>query len=108
LREELAFPRKICGDEQVFFLHCEEAAQVALGEIELAHPRQHHGLQHAWLVRDIGLTPVFIPSAGRVTLIVVWLVVYPAPLLVAIRAAISSISKNDSYRILLNAFLTLF
>jgi hypothetical protein len=33
------------ADEPVFLLHCEETAQVALGEIELAQARQHHDVK---------------------------------------------------------------
>jgi hypothetical protein len=34
--------RKSVTDQHVFLLHCEEAAQVVLGEIELFQARQHH------------------------------------------------------------------
>jgi hypothetical protein len=41
-RPEHLLPEDHVADEPVFLLHCEEAAQVALGEIELAQARQHH------------------------------------------------------------------
>jgi hypothetical protein len=42
-RPEHVLPEDHVADEHVFLLHCEEAAQVALGEIELAHAPASRG-----------------------------------------------------------------
>jgi hypothetical protein len=44
-RPEHLLPEDHVVAEPIFLLHCEEAAQVALGEIELAQPRQHHDVK---------------------------------------------------------------
>lgn len=47
VRPEHLLPDDHAADEHVFLLHCEEAAQRALGEIELAHAPASRGSMEA-------------------------------------------------------------
>jgi len=52
-RPEHVLPEDHVADEHVFLLHCEEAAQVALGEIELAHAPASRGSIEAQRHRNL-------------------------------------------------------
>jgi len=64
-RPEHLLPEDHVADEHVFLRHCEEAAQVALGEIELARAPASHGSSAPSSQETSGLPPVFVSSAGR-------------------------------------------